>query len=394
MNKLIFVIVFWIGSFLLVTPLYSDCLGDGGVFRQSLNCTGLPTIDKYYDPTTFSWGSNKYLAINSGNDLELWNINNPQAPIRGSKSNFRVGNQGDSNHDLINYSICDDCRYGIASFHLGNVLFDLGSGAVPSFGAKHIYSSTNPKGGFIFKFKGEQYLLGKKLPNDCGGEATLYHYSNVTTIEPIGCVNIPGVTGDILNGVQVEGYLYLGFTDYRVYIFEVVEGGSAINLDYTGSSFRAFLGRAKGLSVDHDAHLAATAYFYEGLRIYDISNPANPVQRSFVPGTLSLAAINFPFVWAARAGYNDSLRTFNISNTTQPIELDQEFWDPSHPWNSHGVECEWPNGAVFSSDATTMYLARHAVVQSIDFTECLSVDAIFADGFESGDTGAWEVKHE
>jgi hypothetical protein len=169
----------------------------------------------------------------------------------------------------------------------------------------------------------------------------------------------------------------------------VQPAGTAIALNYTGSRLMAYMGVGKGLSVDHDAELAVAAAFSGGLGIYDISNPAAPVEWSTVPGYFTLAAVKSPFVWAAKAGSNDTLRTFDITNPSRPLELDHNFWNPSHPWNSHSPDCEWPNGSAFSPDATALYMARHAVVHMVGFDQCPPPAAIFSDGFESGGTGAW-----
>lgn len=375
--------------------LFAQCLEDGGLLRSSLNCTALPTIDKYYDPAGFRWGGSEYLAVSTGNDIALWRLTDPAAPTPMGESHFGVSHQGDSDHDLVNYSICDDCRWAIATFHLGNMLFDLGTQTTPTFAAKQFYDSTNPRGGFTFEFNGEQYLIANKLPGDCGGDATLYHFSGLTSIDRIGCVDVgSSVPVGIFNGVKIEDdgdtYLYLGFTNYGVYIYQVQPNGSSINIINTAHPpLVAFLGRGKGLAVDHDAKLAVTASYADGLRIYDITTPAAPVLKSVVSGFFTTAAVKFPFAWAARGGSPGTERTFLIEDPGQPEELDPAFWNLDNPWNSHSDECENPNGAVFSSDATTMYLARNAVFQMIDFTDCQPTDVVFSDGFESGTTAAW-----
>ena len=358
------------------TPPPPVCLADQPpLLHQSLNCLGTDTIDKYFETSVFEWSGSDQLIINTGNDLQLWDIDNPQNPFQGDSSSFGVPNQGDSDYDLMNYSICDDCRYGIATYKLGNVLFDFGTAGTPTLNTKQYYpTGLDPRGGFTFKFNNQQYLLANFLPDDCGGDATLYRFNGVSSIEAIGCVDVPGFAGKIMNGFKVVGgtttYLYLGFTDNRIYIYEVQPFGNLINLSYTGNNaLRAFLGRGKGMAIDPAAKLAVTT-FTDGMRIYDITNPASPVQRSFVSANLGLAAIRYPFLWVARNLSADSTRTYDIENPSNPVELDPNFWDPLHPWNSHSDECEWPTSAVFSPDASTMYFARYAVVQMIDFTAC------------------------
>jgi len=360
-----------------------ECLADGGVLLSSLNCLGMPTIDKYFEASTFAWGATQQLAVNTGNDLQLYSINNPGSPVEGDDSNFGVGNQGDSDYDLLNYSICDDCRYGVATYKLGTVLFDLGSGSQPNFGTKQFYgTSLDPRGAFTFKFDNQQYLIANYLPDDCGtaGDATLYRYSGVTSIQRIACIDVPGFSGKFINGVTVEGggdtYLYLGLYDNWIYIYRVdpVVGG-LINLAFVVKSpIRASMARGKGLAVDEAADLAVSSFVNDGMHVWDISNPASPQQTAFVAGNLGLAAMRYPFAWVAQPVSADSSKTYNIEDPGNPVELDPNFWDPGQPWNNHSSDpdlpCEWPTSAVFSNDATTMYLARYNVTQMIDFTAC------------------------
>ena len=68
--------------------------------------------------------------------------------LRVASSTLRVG---DSDYDLMNFSICDDCRYGIANFKLATVLFDLGTAAEPVLTADREYNPLVPsRFGFTF----------------------------------------------------------------------------------------------------------------------------------------------------------------------------------------------------------------------------------------------------
>lgn len=376
----------------------TDCLEDGGVFRSSLNCTGLPTIPKFFEVSTFSWGGIGYLALNTGNDLSLFQLTDVLHPRPDTASHFGVGNQGDSDYDLRSFSICDDCRLGIATFKRGNLLFDLGTGVSPRFVAKRFYLGSDPIGGLTFEYGEGQYLIATQLPGDCGGDATLYRFNGVTDVQQIGCVDVPGAPGKFFGGVEVEGaggaFLYLGFQDGKVYIHEVQPvGGGLIALSYTGNDrLRASLGVSRGLAVDEAADLAVTATNIDGMRIYDISNPANPTLRSARDLDVRTAAIRFPFVWVSPYLGSDASMTYDIEDPASPVEMDPSFWDPLHPWNSHSPECEFDAGAVFSDDASALYVARYAVAQVIDFSGCPPPEPpLFVDGFDSGTTGAWSA---
>ncbi len=368
----------------------------------SNSCMGHPTNPKFFDTSTFRWGSRRQLAVNIGNEIQLWDISDAANPHQGGLSDLGVGNQGDSDYDLLNHSICDDCRWGYATFKLGNVIFDLGTDPLfPTFWTQHFYPSTaQTLGGLMFKVGNQQYLLANALPEDCGGDATLYSVNGIheDDFQEIGCVDVPGYDGVILNGAQLfmDGihYVYLGMGNRQIYIYEVQEVGGTINLQFVSqpANFRAFLSRGKGMGIDKVSELAVTALSNGGFRIWDISNPAGPIELAHVPHTASFnvntAAIRYPFVWVGQTLVRDASKTYNIENPSNPFEMDPNFWHPDHPWNSHVEDCEWPQGASFSEEGYVMYLARYSVVQMIDFSGCAIV---FVDSFESGDTSAWSA---
>ncbi len=349
----------------------------------SNNCIGHPTNPKFFETTTFYWSGTQQLAVNDGNELQVWDLTDPQNPMAGDHSNFNVPNLGDSDYDLLNFTICDDCRWGAASYKAGQVLFDLWGangvpGSEPDFARSRLYETGfQPSGSFTFKYGNQQYLMARGLPGDCAGNTTLYKINGIDEgdLEVVQCVTGP-FFGQAQNGFHIQpsvgsDYLYVGFQDGVVYIFEVQEFGNTINLQYTGNNqMRAILGRPKGMRVDHAAQLAITARSTDGAKIWDISNPANPVQRAHLTGTLSLGGIRYPFAWVARINAPDTHVTLNIEDPSNPVVLDQNFWHPDHPWNSHNDECEYPTSGDFSADGSTLYIARYSVVQAIDFTAC------------------------
>ena len=87
------------------------------LFDSTGNCSSQPEISRVFDARRFEWRGHHYIYINRGNEIEAWNIDNPRSPQpqAGSGSWFNVPNVGDSDYDLINLAICDDCRYGVAS---------------------------------------------------------------------------------------------------------------------------------------------------------------------------------------------------------------------------------------------------------------------------------------
>lgn len=344
---------------LIAGSAYGGCLQDAGLLRSSLNCTGLPSIPKYFDPTTFSWGGRKILVVNDGNELVYWNITNPMSPVPIAGSNFNVPNQGDSDYDLMNYSICDNCRYGVAVFKLGIVIWDQGVGINPSFGQRKFYPvGQDPRGAFVYKNGGEQYLVAKYLPGDSGGTATLYKVTGVQSIQSLMKITTPGTK--IVNGVRVGQTIYLGMMDNWLYTFRI----NGNQLTYLGQSpIRAFLGRGKGFGVSNGIGVSA---FMTGAKVWNLSNPETPTLIATISGGYQYAAIAGRFIWLVN--YN-SPKTF-LLNGTNVEQLDEAFWDPDNPWNDYGTTCEFGTGGVFSEDGRMLYMSRYAVFQKVNFTGC------------------------
>lgn len=364
----------------LAAPATAGCLEDGGLLRSSLNCWGHPTVPKFFDPTTFRWGDREILAATDGNELLYWDATNPAAPAPIAGSNWNVPNQGDSDYDLLAYSVCDDCRYGVGAWKLGIVIWDHGTGATPRFASRHFYPiGTDPRGALTYRVGSTQYVIAKDLPGDAGGIATLYRLTGVEGLEPLGRVPVPDGFEPV-GGFHVGGYLYLGTLDNWVHILRIEGEGLA----YVGRSpIRAYLGRGKGLGV---AGAVAVSAWLDGARLWDISDPAAPVELALIPGDHRYAAIGGDFAWVV--GPDNVPATYDIRRPSRPVLMDPDFWDPDNPWNRFGTTCEFVTGAAFSG--ASLYLGRYVVLQRIDFTACPPPDVIFADGFDSGNATAWD----
>ncbi len=364
----------------LFIPLavWAGCLEDEGLMRSSINCLGMPTIDKFFDPMVFTWKGKTYLTVNDGNELEVWDATDPEHPVARGQSNFNVDNMGDSDYDLLNQSICDDCRYGVGVWKLGQVVFDLGTGAAPTWGVRKFYgTSSDPRGAFTYSAGAAQYLIAKHLPGDLGGEGTVYRIGTPSDLTALQKIDVPGVS-KISNGIRLGNYLYLGMTDNRLYLFRL-EGETLV---YAGTlSGRGFMLRGKSVAVSDGRMVTA---FLDGAKLWDVSSPATPALLWSLPGDYRYAALSEDFLWLTDAG--DRVSTYHLRNPRSPTLMDEEFWDGDNPWNIHS-ECDWETGSTFAGDQ--LFMARYAVVQQIGFEHCPPPEPIFADGFESGTTGGW-----
>jgi hypothetical protein len=351
------------------------------------NCTAQPEIDRVFRLQAITWRGHKYLFIDEGNEIRIRNIDSPLNPINTGTSSFNVPNVGDSDYDMVNFTVCDDCRFGMASFKAATVLFDLGTGLTPSFVAVHKNFTANLiQGGFTFKVGTQQYLIAAGLgaapcTNNTSG---LYQFIGINEAgNPLlECLDIGGTGTDILNGLFVGSadppVLYMSDRFDRFRIFQT-HTSPTFGLDYLGNGgiVRANMARGYGAAVDETAGLMAVANSGD-LFIYDIGhtsgNPGSPVLRSTTAlsglTNANAVALNNTVVHVAQQFTTTEPQTYDISNPSNPVPLDQQFWDPSHAWNSLGA-CIWNNHAIFSDDGSALFLSRYSSLQVIDPTECI-----------------------
>jgi hypothetical protein len=367
-----------------VTPLMAqDCLQwvPPLLHDSSGNPDAVPSNPRIFGTDVMSWNGTPYLLANQGNNLDMWRISDPQNPGPKSESYFRAGYLGDRDYNLFNFSVCDDCQFGVASFEqLGAVLFSFGTGQTPGFQANPVqYPSAQSFGAFTFKHNGQQYLLINGMPNGDKGTpapANLFLFNGLDTsqITRIGRVDAGGTVITVLGGVYVNSgsgaFVYVFDKAFHGHIFKLVGTGANLSLQYMGSPFIAGYIRSIGFRVDASGSYAA-AVFGTNAAIYDISIPDQPaVLKQWTPdpdNAMASVAIGYPFLWMGRTGFKVS-RTYDISNPTAPISLDQGFWDPANDWNDYGSL--YDTDSVFSPDASTLYDGRYSVLEMISFSAC------------------------
>ena len=351
------------------------------------NCSAQPEIDRVFRLQTITWQGSKYLFVDEGNEIKIMNIDDPLNPGSGSSSYFNIANVGDSDYDLMSFSVCDDCRYGIANYKAATVLFDLGTGATPNFvDETKNFSATLIQGGFTFKEGSQQYLVAASLgTNPCANNKSgLYQFNDIDEFNNplLECLDVSGSGTEIVNGILVEGtsspVFYMSDRFDRFRIFQA-HTSPTFGLTYVGNGGieRANMGRGYGVAIDETAGVMAVANLGE-LYIYDVGHsggtPVSPILRSTtnLSGGLDNAnavALKYPVVHVATQFNLAEPQTFDVSNPNNPVPLDQQFWDPSHAWNSLG-DCIWNNQATFSEDGSALYLSRYSSLQVIDPTAC------------------------
>ncbi len=368
-----------------VLPLLVDTTAD---------CQAMPEIDRALGIDTFLWGDHQYLIANLGNELAIWNIDQAQGPIPVvAESLFEVGNEGDSDHDLLAFSVCDDCRFGIANYKLGTVLFDLGENQTPTFEDSELYPDADVvPGGFTFQHGGQQFLIAADLPGECSAtSSTVYSFDGILTpgLNQVTCIDAGGHSGIITAGVyftdEADAYAYLENTTHRLLVFEIEGAPGPLNLQFQSSpsGFGTRAPNGDGFEVDAAALMAVTADM-SAVTLWSLADPALPV----VAGTVdtgeanpNVVALGYPRLWVSDRLSAGSSMTFDVTDPGDVQALDQGFWDPSNPWNAYA--CSREKAGVFSPDSSVLYMARYGTLQVISFV------GIFSDDFESGATDRW-----
>jgi len=312
-----------------------------------------------------------------------------------STTYFNFGTRGDSDYDLTQFDVCDECRYGVLAHKVNRtVVFDLGTGAVPTFpaGAYGIFQvpADRSLGGNVFAKGSQEYLIAADIPNggcppNSSGLYTLDRYDAPVLIE---CLEVGGapllVRG--LQSLDVGGimYLYAAASNGPVHVFRADGAGAFLDLVYQDSPAGMF-GRRYELSIDANNRRAASANFNDRVvSTWSLADPAHPVLKHVIPATATIVSLRSPSADSASTlimamiGWNRSARTFVVDDGV-PEEFEATYWSDQSLAHNDLPTCGFENGGVLSSDGSVLFLSRNAVHQVFDLLECLDPVPAVAD---------------
>jgi PKD repeat protein len=379
-------------TLLALSPSPSDAQGFCAQHTATLldttnNCVNEPWRERATDVQTFRWKGHDYMILNRGNEFGIYQVDNPANPVTVDTSNFGFDTRGDSDYDIIEFDVCDDCRYGIFGHKVQRtVIFDLGTAATPNFqpfGGYATYDANESvAGGYSFLKGGQQYLIADDLPGSCPLSG-LYMLNGVDQLDLLECVEVGG-SGITVKGINMvtdlsgTRYLYLAERAGPVHVFRVDGAGADLTLAYLTSP-AGMLGRRYELSIDATSRRAAAADFYGGVvDIWDLSNPASPARRYSIPVQATTVSLRSPSAGApstlftAIDGWPDSTHTYVVEDTGYDIVVEENYWYDDALGHNPDEVCAFESGGAVSRDGSTLFLSRYSIHQVFDLSTCLT----------------------
>ena len=382
-------------SLLAILSLASPVVAQGYCARwadtlldTSESCVNEPWRARAMGIKNLRWNGHDYVIFNRGNELSIYNIDNPSNPQHVAASEFRFGTRGDSDYDLLDFDVCDDCRYGVFAHKVkGTVVFDMGTGSAPAFPAG-AYWSTNPgdfyAGGYTFLKDGQQYLLGSTFPEDCGTLGTgIYAPQGLNKPGFIGCVEIGGepVFAKGVHTYKTGSGLYLYVNDGgQTRVFRADGAGAALTLTYL-SSPAGMTAQPYSLSIDAANARAASGEAtrtVSAVTIWDLSNPGVPVLEQTLPVAANIVSLRSPSANSASTLFTalqadfGSERAYTVDQGAPYELLDESFWNDRALGHNDLGSCGFPVSSAISPDGSVLFLSRNAILEVFDLSDCLA----------------------
>jgi PKD repeat protein len=347
------------------------------------NCVTEPWRELAKGNETFSWKSHDYLMINLGNELVIYNVDDPINPSKVDESNFNFGTVGDSDHDLLRFDISDNSRFAVFAHKVARtVVVDLGTGPVPAFTGHTRYEAVDLYiGGNVFAKSGSNYLFAAGLAGGCPNGASLYFVNDdddlqLIEVEPGSlCYELGGspvrVGGTQHYQAPAGDFLYVGAGGTsQIYRLE----GSGASLVLADNR----LAPAYFISIDTNNARAASSDLSGGVvAIWDLSTPSSPALLQEIPAELRDVALRSPAPGAPSTlagivgGSRLSTRTWEVDRFTFREFAATDWSDPSLPYNDV-PSCVKPLQIELSADGSTLFMARNATHEIFDLETCLN----------------------
>ena len=346
----------------------SDCIDFVKNLLFEPVCVGDERYEKFFHSEHISWNGIGVFVTSDGENMKLYRTDEtPFNPDNIANGYWGLSAPGDLDYPIrYGFSVCDDCRYGVARGIVETVVFDLGTGIEPRLNRYDVYDH-DVDGIMTWKVGDDQFVMFDYWINQspsCVRNA-IYKIHAMDNLEEVSCLDF-GSTEIVKSGFQENGLVYIVSSWNKVHIFQPELNGSLTRVG-PNEEIRAGFGWGN-VGVNTSGSLLAAAW-YPNVRLYDISNPNSVVLLSTTASYSNMLAMGDSLLATFLQGQKTQTKLYDISNPYSPQEISNDiFSDPANPWNSHG--CILDHGASFESNDRALYLARYQALQVFDILDC------------------------
>jgi hypothetical protein len=287
-------------------------------------------------------------------------------------------NDGDMDHQLVGgIAICDHCKFGFAAGGSEGIAmwrWELIYGK-PKAVEKTLLPSYTSDGIATYLHSGSQYMITNGLPGGCA-TATLYRVNDPGDLTLVECVSGDFGGRIVVNrGVLIdENYFGILTSVGEFNVFSISDSG----LEYIDTAIDTVTRPSYSKNLQRVGQCIAFPRGIEGT-ILDFTDPINPLtdDRSGIPGQ---------FIGLVSGSKGSALYASQAAGkwTSDSVEISGDFWSPENQWNQPKrrrlLDAAWVGNRVYVARDSIAFVARFVPGKT---------NEIFSDGFESGNTCAW-----
>ena len=367
---------------------FSCIVPTASLLNTSTNCTDEPFRDRAFQAQVFQGtDGSDHLMLNTGNELEVYDLDDPARPRKVDRSRYNFGVQGDYDYHLLGLFTCDECRYSVINHRIPTmVVVDLGTGPSPALNSYRRWDREGIDSNALatFKVAGAQYLVARGFPNTCGTNTPIYRISGTGAgieLDQVACLEYPGGPLETVGAWLVEasaGSVLATNAGGRFHFFGIQGSGSDLSLGYLGE---APSGLTWPFDVDAKNDILAVANNPQReLLFLDVSHPTSPQLKTSmtVPDfRATILEMRSPTRGSAATMFtsmhqmDESPQLWVVDDSGPPEEILAGYFSKSTDANPAYAGCSYPMDAALSRDGTVLYLSMFSSHWVYDLSACL-----------------------
>ncbi len=243
--------------------------------------------------------SNSYAFLPYGRRIQIIDVSNPANPVK-------AGYSGYFESFVTNMAVNSHYIYGMYAFTF--LAIDISDPLNPvEIGSCPLTFTSGSITDLVVNGRYAYVLINNSSIPD---RLQIVDIINPTNPSVIGDLQLPGLAG----GMTVKGsYVYVCAGDAGLRIIDVSDPANPIEVSYFGTTTDA-------RSVAVSNHYAYVTISW-GLKIVDISNPANPIEAGFFSTSLPTDKIRVSNNYAYFTSQQHGIRIVDVSNPAHPFEI-------------------------------------------------------------------------